>query len=612
MPIFRALYKDLQSDILINGKIVRGYSIKRGVKQGDALSCILFIMCIEPLLRNIEKNALIQTIRSDALGTMPKALSYADDVNCIIKNDQRTLQEIFLEYQRLTYQAGLELNAEKTEILPFASANLNLDKLAMRFQFRYNRTNYNLLAVQETKINGILIQQDERALKDSNLDNVIRKAEKHLKSWSARNLSILGKILIVKTFGISQIIFLMQSLVLDENHFKKINHVLYKFIWNRHFMAAKAPERIKREIVNKSLKHGGLGMLDIKELDASLKLRALGRLLTTNHPFLVMVRNKLDLSDFFNPETRTNLDELTERGIELLKMDRNRHLTSTTLTTNTYFLKGVKQIRIRKLLTNNGHLSLAWHALLVRGIRTINDLSVVELGTLERFIDRQLINNLRAATRLPNNLHAGFDLSACVIIGDKFRNLATLSSKDIRLSRQDSTPITIFKMGPIMNPLQGMNWGYTLAKLTSTKHKDLILRLAHGELYSKERLHRYRLIDNPLCSRCGDIENLQHKYFDCPYIKEIWRRALILTDRYRRSIEPGETLIEKVLCCTREPLKATLTIHAEIIGRIRQLRDDDANLLMLPKLFVKKAVEWTLRRELDTGIKDSIKELLND
>ena len=50
VPIFKILYNELKSDILVNGKIISGYRICRGVKQGDALSCILFIMCMEPLL----------------------------------------------------------------------------------------------------------------------------------------------------------------------------------------------------------------------------------------------------------------------------------------------------------------------------------------------------------------------------------------------------------------------------------------------------------------------------------------------------------------------------------------------------------------------------------
>ena len=612
VPIFEILYKDLQSDILINGKIVKGYKIKRGVKQGDALSCILFIMCMEPLLRNIEKNDSIKPIRSRNLGTLPKALSYADDVNCIVSNDPRTLQKIFTEYERLTNLAGLELNAAKTEILPFVSENLNLDKSMMRFLFQYNRNQYSLSAVQEMKVNGIWMQQDENAMKDSNVGKVLKKTENHLKTWSMRNLSILGKILIVKTFGISQVIFLMQSIVLNENHFVKLNSVLYKFIWNRHFMAAKAPERIKREIMNKSVKSGGLGMLNIKDLDASLKLKALGRLLITKHPYLNLLKNKLLLTDFFNPVIETSIDEIAVKGIALLKLDRSNHLNSAELSTNTFFIKGIKSIRVKRLLSANGKLSLAWHNLHARGARSIGDITTRELSTLERFMDRNLLSNLRAATSAPNNLHPGIDLGASLIAGTIFKHITALSSKEIRLIRGDNLPITIFKMGPIMSPVQSINWANSLSKLTNTKHKDILLRLIHGELYSKERLHRYNLIDNAICLRCGGIETLGHKYFDCPYVKEIWKKTLRLTDKLRLSIDPNESFIEKALCCTREPNKISLTLHAEIIARIRQLKDNEANLLLLPRLFVKKAAEWTLRREQSIEFKTIIASLLDD
>ena len=56
IKIFDILYNDLRSDIIINGTVKLGYRILRGVKQGDALSCVLFIMCMEPLIRNIKHN----------------------------------------------------------------------------------------------------------------------------------------------------------------------------------------------------------------------------------------------------------------------------------------------------------------------------------------------------------------------------------------------------------------------------------------------------------------------------------------------------------------------------------------------------------------------------
>ena len=75
-------------------------------------------------------------------------------------------------------------------------------------------------------------------MRTRNVEEIAEKIDKKMKMWSKRNLSILGKILVVKTFGVSQIIFLMQSLFLNEAVFKKFNSLLYKFIWNRHYIAA--------------------------------------------------------------------------------------------------------------------------------------------------------------------------------------------------------------------------------------------------------------------------------------------------------------------------------------------------------------------------------------
>ena len=268
--IFKILYCELKTDILINGKVVSGFNILRGVKQGDSLSCILFIMCMEPLLRNIEQNQLIQPIVSAALGqSLPKVYAYADDVNALIKNDAVGAQAVFDEYARLSNESGLELNADKTEILNFGTNRTR------SYQVKYLDNDYAIAPLERIKINGVLFQADTNQMADTNVKMAIDKTDAQMRKWSRRSLSILGKILITKTFGISQIIFTMQSLALEARHIKDINALLYKFIWNRHYHATKAPERIKREIVNKSILQGGFGMLDIETLDASLKLKGL-------------------------------------------------------------------------------------------------------------------------------------------------------------------------------------------------------------------------------------------------------------------------------------------------------------------------------------------------
>ena len=204
------------------------------------------------------------------------------------------------------------------------------------------------------------MSQDEDNTRKNNVEATSRKIENQLKRWSRGYLSILGKVLIVKTFGISQIIYLMQSMCLKSEDFKLLILLLYKFIWNKNYQAAKAPERIRREIVNKPVKLGGLGMLDIKLLDESLKLKALGRLLETDHPYLKLVRNKLVLDDFFNPNLTTKIDEMAQRGVKLLSLDRNLLLKRETLDGQANFIRALKSIQVRRILGRNGVNSLAW------------------------------------------------------------------------------------------------------------------------------------------------------------------------------------------------------------------------------------------------------------
>ena len=611
VPIFRLLYSELSSDVIINGRIVKGFRINRGVKQGDALSCILFIICMEPLLRNIDKNIRINPLQSELLGSeLPKSYAYADDVNAVIANNHESLQQLFSEYERLTRLSGLELNANKTELLPIISSNLMIDKSRLYYRVNYCGSNFVLKANERTKINGILLQQDETAMKDENVAEICHKMTKHLKTWTARQLSILGKILIVKTYGISQVIYLMQSMCLSDAHVKQINAILYKFIWNKHFMAAKAPERIKREIVNKPIKLGGLGMLNIVELDASLKVKALGRLLETNHPFLTLIKSRVDLSDFVHPRIKTRIEEVSAMAVDWLLKERAKTITNPSLESNLAFVRAIKNVHIQSALSRTGKLSLSWHQIRQRGKSKMGELSSQELATLRRFLNPDLA--ARAAAIDTINVVPENTLSDCLLVNDKFQSIKTLTSKQIRSTLTDNLPILIFKTGPILTPGQSLNWCFALNKLTCTRHKDIILRLAHGELYSKDRLARRGLIADSSCPRCYQTETLQHKYFDCPYIKEIWSKTLTLTNKLRTNIDPNETLIEKALCCTSNPNSISLTVHAEIVTRIRQLREEEANLLLLPKLFVKNAIVHVWRKELNGATKAQLSAILND
>jgi hypothetical protein len=151
--IFKTLYNKITSRILINGFFSDSINIDRGVKQGDALSCAIFIICIDPLLRNINKNKKIEQISITRGGKVHKVdhkgAAYADDISVICKNNATSVQQIFKEYERLTVKSGLELNADKTEILIL---NSNVVK---KMKINYLETNFEITTVNDIKICGL-------------------------------------------------------------------------------------------------------------------------------------------------------------------------------------------------------------------------------------------------------------------------------------------------------------------------------------------------------------------------------------------------------------------------------------------------------------------------
>ena len=606
IPIFRILYSNLRTDILINGKIVPGFLIKRGVKQGDSLSCILFIMCMEPLLRNIESNPRIESLYSETLNCqMPKAYAYADDVSCTVANSVHSLQEIFIEYERLTKVSGLELNADKTEILKFGSG-VGPETI---FSINYCGIRHRIETKNKIKINGIYFQPDPRQLKQTNVDAVAERMDSIFKKWARRGLSTLGKILITKTFAISQIIFLMQSIKLDDKDFKIFNSLLYKYIWNRQYLVPKAPERVKRSIVNTPIKEGGFGMLDIAELDKSLKLKAVGRILDSKHPFISIVKNKLDLENFFEPVLNTGVETLAYQAIALLKEERLKIWSSSELNRDRELMAIIRNTKIRSLLNERGKASVLFFRLWAGGARKVSDLTQQALDSIKIFIDPIKHYKLDLAVGVNVNQVQEGSLKSLIVNG-RFKLLSKCTSKEIRLSCFGKSPILNFKIGLVLEPKESCTWFLRISKLTSTKHKNTLLRLIHGEFYTKEKLHRFGLIDNNTCPRCDQIETLNHKFFNCDYTSRIWenfsRKALSLTTDPRTPIDG----IKKLLGIFKEANTSYISLAAEILLRISYL-DDNQTYLILPKKIVEHSIKSIASRERNRQIKEELYSLLD-
>ena len=100
----------------------------------------------------------------------------------------------------------------------------------------------------------------------------IEKMNSLFLSWSKRNLSILGKVLIIKALIIPIFTFIVSSCVIPEKYKKEIESKCFKFIWNG------KPDKVKRNTLIGDFEKGGLKMIDIESYFISLKASWVSRL----------------------------------------------------------------------------------------------------------------------------------------------------------------------------------------------------------------------------------------------------------------------------------------------------------------------------------------------
>jgi len=226
---------------------------------------------MEPLLRNIAKNNTITAVRSRIINyTWPKINGYADDVTIITENTNNSVKQIFHIYERLTKASGLKLNADKTEKLNITSHNV-AGALAAN-NGTYCNTRYLIRAQDDMKINGVTFNRNDVMMKRTNFENMKAKMDRHFTEWSKRGLPLLGKIQIVKTFGLSQYLYTLAVTDISTKQWQTVNKLIYRFIWNKTYTNNSAPHRIKDDTMHTSVEHGGFGMVKLHDLMIAYRL----------------------------------------------------------------------------------------------------------------------------------------------------------------------------------------------------------------------------------------------------------------------------------------------------------------------------------------------------
>ena len=99
-----------------------------------------------------------------------------------------------------------------------------------------------------------------------NFQEKIEKMRNCLGAWALRRLSLIGKISVIKSLVVPQIIHILSPLQSNPQIINEINVLFFNFLWNG------KGDKIKRDVVIRDYPDGGLKILDIISFNKALKI----------------------------------------------------------------------------------------------------------------------------------------------------------------------------------------------------------------------------------------------------------------------------------------------------------------------------------------------------
>ena len=260
----KTFYCNIKSTVIVNNQPTSWFLIERGCRQGDPISPYIFLLCSEVLAHMVRQNNAIKGY--SLLENEIKISQYADDTSLFLDGSKESFETCIHTVMEYAKYSGLAMNFQKTKVIWFGCANNQSDIFMPHLNFEWNPPTFNILGIEFTiHLNNI---------SDINIENKLPEMQKAINSWSKRDLTPFGKVVVIRTLIISKIVHILISLPTpSKKTMKKVNKMLYDFLWDG------KPDKIKRDIAKHKLEKGGLNMIDIDFFDKALKLTWIRRVI---------------------------------------------------------------------------------------------------------------------------------------------------------------------------------------------------------------------------------------------------------------------------------------------------------------------------------------------
>ena len=516
------LLKDRLANIKNGGLYSDFFALERGVRQGCPVSPMLFVIAVELLSISVRQDNKIHGIKFPNSPQTIKILQYADDTTLFAKN-LIDFREILAKIKDFSNFSGLRLNENKSKAMI-------LSKTRPR-----PRTVDNIECVDKLKLLGIVFSSSSPAGEISdNWESKIEAIERTLNLWAKRDLSILGKITILKTFALSKINYIINSVGMPTNILNKLNSMFFRFLWKRKYSNTRAFEKVKRTVLCSDIKFGGLKMFNLTQIQAAAYLQWAEALLSDKEEnwklFPVAALTPVGFKAAFlsnSKKIKGNVEikslfwrKVLEAWVSHNDQKETLNFYSQPIFNNTQLTYQNEQLYIKRCIINN--------------IIYVKDLFLNgNFISLEQFSRKagpypgiQLDYILLRAVILPKRANHATELfpvesPEILFKGQKIGKLKRKGFIKL-ISAPEKSHASSFWTNKYKNEVPENMWVLPWKCTAETRLRTLQWKILNNIYPTRILLEKMGLSPNNNCTRCNKKDYIEHFFAECLTVKPLW------------------------------------------------------------------------------------------
>ncbi len=246
-----------------NGFNSQFFSISRGIRQGCPISALLFILVVEIMAIHIRSDTDIKGIRYNNKDEI--IISQLEDDTTLYLSDIKSLTNSIDFITKFGKSCRLKLNKDKTEAFWIGR---DLNKKDKPLGLRWTQGLIKCL--------GIWCGPSVEGAIQKNFDEKIKKVKTLLNIWSQRRLSLKGKVAVLRSIVLPQVLYVSTTLYIPETVQAEIDNLFFEFLWNK-----KKPH-VKREVVINEISKVGLKMPLFSSMVKGMKISWIRRILDSD------------------------------------------------------------------------------------------------------------------------------------------------------------------------------------------------------------------------------------------------------------------------------------------------------------------------------------------